>query len=911
MVSAFCVLVLVLSDSSISLSERTTQMLNTIELLAFFKAGGFEAIMNVCRTLMGSIERIMKLGEEERTKPDTVELNAAFTALKVALHLIRPIISSKPLIESGQTSLLFTRDKKDTDPEYFEPHNFLVRLRTAVLPLVQALWSAPWLISAPLDVSKPIVKTVLELVNGEGEEMKSDPSLEAGSGVLPPTIIHTRPPGADESRVTLLMDMGFPRSAVERALIRTNNSLNAATEILLSQPFPLPPDPEPEIEAEQPITNPFEAAPSERETRTATEGSSEISEAPVEAALPVGKSAEEWRKDLDEAREPLRAGFSRQALLLIDEHVSLLFELHVIFVRPNNAHRGQAIQDLVDDVKAFSPFAYDVQEQPLANRCRLLALVLSESPSLLSQEVREMLLESLLALLLSCVDRPDHPPRWLATHLLVTEALFTLAAEPRTITLPKEGEPIFSEVIAVGPPLAEAKAIVFDFCLRLLDTPGLPGDDFLSVLRLLVFLTRDHDLALQFLKSGGVANLLKRVKEASVVGSSAYIATILRHIVEDPATVRQIMQHTIKRYFGLPRNRVVDVANYMRNCSSLALRNPETFLEVTQSLCLLGSPYSSPTVSLKPEQPIMEDKRGDAKVSTEMQVDQPAVTSSTAASSGWVEGVIHALISELVSTTKSIVTSHPPAVSSERDVPEASPGAEATVISSTTEVGHGSSPPKSKVETFDYVSFIMQCLSELLFSYDSCKVAFLSYSLKKRTQTPAKELNRFKAGTLNFLLNDLITFGTIVPQARPEQSPNRNTLCTWAMSVIVALCVDSVPNHEVKELSADLVSVRKFVLEAVSRAIKDPPSSESTDARYGRLLALAELCYRLLTVRSHATHRKQVDDNLTHIAKVMLEKNFVATLTTALSEIDLNYPNIRRLVPAMLKPLEYLYGRLF
>ncbi|KAG6878824.1 hypothetical protein C0992_007445, partial [Termitomyces sp. T32_za158] len=896
--------------SVLLVDERTTtQVLNTIELLAFFKAGGFEAILNVCRTLMGSIERIMKVGEEERTKSEAVELNAAFTALKVALHLIRPIITSKPLIESGQTSLLFTRDKKDTDPEYFEPHNFLVKLRTAVLPLVQALWSAPWLISAPLDVSKPIVKTVLELVNGEGEEMKSDSSLEAGSGVLPPTIIHTRPPGADEGRVQILMDMGFPRSAVERALIRTNNNLNAATEILLSQPFPLPPDPEPETEAEQSATDPFEAASSERETRTTTEVFSETSGDVAEVAFPIGKNADEWRRDLDEAREPLRAGFSRQALLLIDEHVSLLFELHVIFVRPNNAHRVQAIQDLVDDVKAFSPFAYDVQEQPLANRCRLLALVLSESPSLLNQGVREVLLESLLALLSSCVDRPDHPPRWLATHLLVTEALFTLAAEPRTIILPKEGEPIFSEIIAVGPPLTDAKAIVFNFCLRLLGTSGLPGDEFLSVLRLLVFLTRDHDIALQFLKGGGVGNLLKRVKEASVVGSSAYIATILRHIVEDPATVRQIIQHTIKRYFGLPRNRVVDVANYMRSCSSLALRNPETFLEVTQSLCLLGSPYSTPTISLKPEQSMVEDKRGDAEVSTEMQVDQPTVTSSTTASFGWAEGVIHALISELASMTKSVITSHPPAVSSDRDVPEALSGAEATVssaISSTTEVGHGCSPLKSQTETCDYVSFIMQCLSELLFSYDSCKVAFLSYSFKKRAQTPAKELNKFKSGTLTFLLNELITFGTIIPQDRPEQSPNRNTLCTWAMSVIVALCVDSVPNHEVKEISADLVSVRKFVLEAVSRAIKDPPPNESTDARYGRLLALAELCHRLLTVRSHATHRKQIDDNPTHIAKVMLEKNFVATLTTALSEIDLNYPNIRRLVPAMLKPLEYL-----
>ncbi|KAJ2914912.1 hypothetical protein MD484_g5507, partial [Candolleomyces efflorescens] len=37
-----------------------------------------------------------------------------------------------------------------------------------------------------------------------------------------------------------------------------------------------------------------------------------------------------------------------------------------------------------------------------------------------------------------------------------------------------------------------------------------------------------------------------------------------------------------------------------------------------------------------------------------------------------------------------------------------------------------------------------------------------------------------------------------------------------------------------------------------------------------------------------------------------LEKNFVSTLTTALSKIDLNYPHVRSLATAVLKPLQYL-----
>jgi E3 ubiquitin-protein ligase HUWE1 len=127
------------------------------------------------------------------------------------------------------------------------------------------------------------------------------------------------------------------------------------------------------------------------------------------------------------------------------------------------------------------------------------------------------------------------------------------------------------------------------------------------------------------------------------------------------------------------------------------------------------------------------------------------------------------------------------------------------------------------------------------------------------------------------------------------------------MSVIVALCVDSSSGSEAKEVSSDLVSVRKFVLEAVSRAIKDLSLSETLDSRYGRLLfALSDLCYRLLTVRFNAAARKPQDETPTHIAKVMLEKNFVSTLTNALAEVDLNYPNVRGLVAAILRPLEHL-----
>ena len=103
------------------------------------------------------------------------------------------------------------------------------------------------------------------------------------------------------------------------------------------------------------------------------------------------------------------------------------------------------------------------------------------------------------------------------------------------------------------------------------------------------------------------------------------------------------------------------------------------------------------------------------------------------------------------------------------------------------------------------------------------------------------------------------------------------------MSVLVALCVDTTATPDIKDLPADLVSVRKFVLEATSRALKDLPPSDNPETRYSRLLALADLCHRLLTVRFNSSGKK-TDEVPTHVAKVMLEKNFVAKPTVPVRE---------------------------
>jgi E3 ubiquitin-protein ligase HUWE1 len=372
------------------------------------------------------------------------------------------------------------------------------------------------------------------------------------------------------------------------------------------------------------------------------------------------------------------------------------------------------------------------------------------------------------------------------------------------------------------------------------------------------------------------------------------------------------MQQTIKRYFALHRARPIGVDTYVRNCSAIALRDMDIFIESTKSLCQMGQPFSSsPFISLRAES-LIEAKapQSDVEPSMDMQVDVPAIILSNTPQKS-VESVIQLLIVELMNTVK-VINDTPDLAGNISNVGTVQSETLLTErmqsdlpIRSNDKVDSTSSPPIDVHDKYQYLCFTMQCLTELLFSYDTCKVAFLSYSKKRSQQGHSKDqANKFRTTTLHFLLSDLITYGTISPSSDGKHR-NKGLLCSWAMNVVGALCVDT-SSAEMKDVSADLTNVRKFVLETISRAIKDLPPTESTEARYGRLLALADLCHRLLTVRMNLGSRKQQDEVPTHMAKIMLEKNFVAILTTALSEIDLNYPNVRNLVAAMLRPLEHL-----
>jgi E3 ubiquitin-protein ligase HUWE1 len=126
------------------------------------------------------------------------------------------------------------------------------------------------------------------------------------------------------------------------------------------------------------------------------------------------------------------------------------------------------------------------------------------------------------------------------------------------------------------------------------------------------------------------------------------------------------------------------------------------------------------------------------------------------------------------------------------------------------------------------------------------------------------------------------------------------------MSVVVSLCLDPTSATHLKDIPPEVAAARKFVLDAIIKAIRDPVRNESLESRYGRLAALADLTYRLLSQTSTSGPTKPQGDAHLHLPKLMLEKNFVSLLTVTLGEINVNFPNVRYLVSVLLKPLELL-----
>ena len=596
--------------------------------------------------------------------------------------------------------------------------------------------------------------------------------------------------------------------------------------------------------------------------------------------------------------------------------------------------------------------------------------------------------------------KTEEPYPWVSPVLLIVERMLSQDSEPAQVTwahpsdLESCPEAVLTHTTVVD---TDQKKQLFTLLVDLLPRVAKDKGMALSISRVLVMLTRTREIALMLGEKRNLQRLFLMIKQLGYGTSGRLLGSfmmILRHIVEDDETIRQIMRSEITAAFaGRNAGRQLDATNYTRELYHLVLRSPPIFVEVTKEMLKLASwqPNSpGPGLTLKEES---QDKSDSDTRNEEAEVPKPATgdPSDEAAKSVEIpeegqtdagkskpteikppvvehpDGVIHFILSELLSY-KDVEDREPsaptngPSTTDQSvddgagqggpdfgdDLINAANGLVAAsdrlrnavtrqlsgspdVSDDSSDLGAGSEAaaaaktgkPKFKPEDhpiFIYRCFLLNCLVELLHSYNRTKVEFINFSRKSDPMavTPSKP----RSGILNYVLNGLVASGYVDKDEQSIHCKKRLAVSDWAIKVIVALCsktgenglsgpaarYSSTPQIDDTDDEPELTFVRRFVLEHAIRAFKDASSStEALQAKYSKLLCLSDMFNRLLTKPSGPDGSAGVHNTSYKVlARMMFDKNLVSVLTSSLAEIDLSNSGAKRVVKFILRPLQDL-----
>ncbi|KAK4115750.1 hypothetical protein N656DRAFT_795455 [Canariomyces notabilis] len=691
------------------------------------------------------------------------------------------------------------------------------------------------------------------------------------------------------------------------------------------------------------------------------------------------------KEDLDKERAELQNDLIDRCLDVVRAHPDSVFEvsdlIHSTILRSDNEDKRTEVGEIL--ANALMSYAMNDDDEKKANGrgiaayAHLLSLLLQNRPFFKSTlpTLKQNVNEYLGFLKVSPASSSEELPPWMPYILLIFEILLSDDEQPVEAEWKppvKDDDPVEQPVWTVKEHTVsdEARSDLLTAVLDILPRVGKEEPLAVSVLRILVILTRDHAIAKTVGEKRNLQRLFVMAKQSCSGGSarlnqshiSDNIMIILRHIVEDEELIRQMMQTEIRQYLTMSRGtRSCDVHNYLRHLSHVALRAPKLFVDVTTELVKLAR-WSSPSVDGAPRTHSLSLKEKTAEQATPPKDGsvEPAVQAtedltihdvkpSTEATDKEMtdapktpfeskrpvlehpDGVVHFLLCELLNYREVDDKEPPSQALKESKLEEESPSAskEATPSPADPETSEGkerdrkSSKPTFKAEDhpiFVYRCFLLNCLAELLQSFNRCKVEFINFkrSAPMQTNTPIKP----RSSILNYLLNDLLCSTAAGLPTDSTLTKKKAATSHHAQAVLVALVartpekpIDRTRDQFEYDDDLDLLFVRRFVLDTVLRAYKEASaSSEPFDVRSSKMICTAELMSVMIgegkDKDNQPKNERGKDPALVRsemqLKRLMYEKGYLAALTASIADIDLSFPNVKRTIKYILRVLRSL-----
>lgn len=849
-------------------------------------------------------------------------------AIKVLLILTNYMVS-KSVMDSNVVLPIRGWGQSDNPnaPNYFSMAQFFLECRITVFHSMIKIWQSNALEKKPSSISSLVVSLMSSIFSTSGEAFVSSPS---------PSYICYEDACPSDRYVEAYVEAGLNREEVQTVITRNGNDYENSCR---------------ELESISPGQNVSSVV---------------VKPLVIPESVPRGPNGLLLSLDyLKELRNDVLHDALGRAIIVLGEHPENVFAISTFIskfipseanskIKPSFPLNTVVVSEIMVTIISKNP-ELDDDKKPLAAYCHLLGLLLRDRTTLYNS------LEDMIKFLPSFVDLLERPDAvkmdWFSHVLLILETVitakdipdeipgaeFALRQRPSTdLKIPKTQplDPQLSERIFL------ALVNMNDFSNEMTT---------LAISRLIVYFTRDFKKAEFFRTSPTFLKLIRSVQTFSLKstkGGTVFdqlrttIMIILRHTVETPDIVRNIMRTTILNYLEYHAF-VEDLYSFIGHYSQLLARAPDIYLEVVAELCTLTDPsnpkssgiclktsYEKRNVSVteKYKQLTNQEEKKEAKKDDDSDVhmeDAPSLTDDTGAPSVLTpskpkvdfsdpsfltpmpkisldnNGVVHTLIAELLSLKREDVFT----------VPEKTEDAlRQYVLSHPQKKEKSEEKPQTVKPTFFYMGFLLQSLTELIGSYTSCKLDFISYS--KKTQFSAAT-TQFKPrpAVLSFFLNELLPCGVLGnSDTLPfnEWSQVSSLASITLLNLLTTSDEKPKPKGQEDEVQNDpqLVIVRKFTIDAISKAFKEvSKSSDSLDWRYSKLNALSELCYKLMSSRHRATpfDFKGISpgDGAAN-AKIFYDKNFAAILTGSLSDIDLNYPDAKRPIRSLTRSLNKL-----
>jgi E3 ubiquitin-protein ligase HUWE1 len=433
----------------------------------------------------------------------------------------------------------------------------------------------------------------------------------------------------------------------------------------------------------------------------------------------------------------------------------------------------------------------------------------------------------------------------------------------------------------------------------------------LTVCRLLTIYAGDPRYADRVSHSGVIEKILKAISypklqkgEKPFALQTSFVYLVRRcyetkEIIQDLVT-REIKQQYTSKSKKDTKERTRDLSSVLKDSYGVIMRAPDIFVEeiskrvrfVDFSANSMKS-FSTKLIEVKDEDTVMHDVENESGRKTE---SCPPLQSQT--------GIMHLILTELMSAVKNDWISEPPLTDDDKAAEEKKKEKEKEL-----EVVK---PPKSDVsknEHCSHIIFLLKVLTELLASYKQSKLEFLTFSKKQLFQSSKSEAAKPRSTSLNFLLHQLILAGK--PDLPDSEMARKLFISDLAVSTIISF-VSTVSNSEIKanpkNVDPDLTFMRKFTIDSIHKVLKESVATAP---------GLKSMCNRVtslcLTLRSLLSPNEEsyldssvIEFDAFHLANVVFESGLPGTLTSILSDVDLNFSDYIFPLEAVVNVLSFL-----